>query len=327
MKPLGGIKVIEFTGIGPGPFCGMMLSDMGAQVTRISRLGPADPVTLSSVLNRGRSNIELDLKSPAGLGAAFDLIDAADALIEGFRPGVMERLGLGPEVCLTRNPRLVYGRVTGWGQTGPLSQAAGHDLNYIALTGVLHAVGAPPLNLIGDFGGGGMLLAFGVVCALLEARATGKGQVVDAAMTDGSALLMSMIWGMRANNTWTIFNGSAHFYTAYKCSDGKFISVAAIEPQFYACLREKLNLADSAFDAQMDRNQWPQLKTRLAAIFSQHPRAHWEQVFSGSDACVAPVLDLDEAPQHPHNIARGTFIEVDGVTQPAPAPRFLKVQP
>jgi len=327
MKPLSGIKVIEFSGIGPGPFCGMMLSDMGASVTRISRPSPADPVTLSSVLNRGRTNIELDLKSPAGLDAAFDLIDAADALIEGFRPGVMERLGLGPDVCLNRNPRLVYGRVTGWGQTGPLSQTAGHDLNYIALTGVLHAVGAPPLNLIGDFGGGGMLLAFGIVCALLEARATGRGQIVDAAMTDGSALLMSMIWGMKANNAWTIFNGSAHFYTTYKCSDGKLISVAAIEPQFYASLREKLNLNDPAFDAQMDRNQWPQLKTHLAAIFNQHPRAHWEQVFAGSDACVAPVLDLDEAPQDPHNIARGTFIEVDGVMQPAPAPRFLKGQP
>jgi alpha-methylacyl-CoA racemase len=305
----------------------MMLANMGARVTRISRPGPIDPVTTSPILNRGRIEIELDLKSSSGLASALNLVEKADALIEGFRPGVMERLGLGPEVCLNRNPRLVYGRVTGWGQTGPLSQTAGHDLNYIALTGVLHAVGAPPLNLIGDFGGGGMLLAFGVVCALLEARSTGHGQVLDAAMTDGSALLMSMIWGMKADNAWTIFNGSAHFYTTYKCSDGKFISVAAIEPQFYACLREKLNLTDPVFDAQMDRNQWPQLKTRLAAIFNQHSRAHWEQLFAGSDACVAPVLDLDEAPQHPHNIARGTFIEIDGVTQPAPAPRFLKREP
>jgi alpha-methylacyl-CoA racemase len=319
--------VVEFAGIGPGPFCGMMLADMGARVTRISRPGPADMVTNSAVLNRGRTNIELDLKSAAGRTAALDLVDSADALIEGFRPGVMERLGLGPEVCFPRNPRLVYGRVTGWGQTGPLSQTAGHDLNYIALTGVLHAVGTPPLNLIGDFGGGGMLLAFGVVCALLEARTTGRGQVVDAAMTDGSALLMGMVWGMKADSAWTVFNGSAHFYTTYECSDGKLISVAAIEPQFYASLREKLNLTDSAFDAQMDRRLWPDRKADLAAIFSQHPRAHWERLFAGSDACVAPVLDLDEAPQHPHNIARGTFIEVDGIVQPAPAPRFLKRDP
>ena len=339
MHPLKGIKVVELAGIGPGPFCGMMLADMGAEVTRIARPGSTASLTTSQVLNRGRIDLELDLKSGEGCAAALTLIRTSDALIEGFRPGVMERLGLGPAVCLERNARLVYGRVTGWGQNGPLANTAGHDLNYIALSGVLHTIGekggnpVPPLNLIGDFGGGGMLLAFGIVCALLEACTTGKGQVVDAAMTDGSALLMSMIWGMKASGHWTgrrgenIFDGSAHFYTTYECADGKFVAVAAIEPRFYRLLRDKLRLNDPAFDAQMDREQWPALKDRMAALFRTEPRAHWEQLFAGSDACVAPVLDFEEAPLHPQNIARGAFIERGGVMQPAPAPRFSKPKP
>ena len=334
MAPLTGIQVVEFAGIGPGPFCGMMLADMGASVIRIARPGWEDPVAASPVLNRGRTNLILDLKTTEGQTEALALVETSGALIEGFRPGVMERLGLGPVECLGRNPRLVYGRVTGWGQTGPLAHTAGHDLNYIALSGVLHAIGGPggaplpPLNLIGDFGGGGMMLAFGIVCALLEATRTGRGRVVDAAMTDGSAALMAMIWGMRAAGSWTnrrgenIFDGSAHFYTTYECADGKYISVAAIEPRFYAQLREKLELTDPAFDPQMDRAHWPALKARMAAVFRARTRAEWEHHFRGTDACVAPVLDFDEAPLHPHNLARGTFIKRDGIVQPAPAPRF-----
>ncbi len=321
MGPLAGIRVVEFAGIGPAPFCGMMLADMGADVVRLTRHGARD--SKFDVLHRSRPALAVDLKSSEGRATAWSHIEHADALIEGFRPGVMERLGLGPDACFARNPRLVYGRMTGWGQDGPLRDTAGHDIDYIALTGALHAVGradrnpSPPLNLVGDFGGGGMMLAFGVVCGILEARQSGRGQVVDAAMTDGSALLMSMMYGMHAAGTWSnqreanLVDGGKHFYDTYECADGKWIAVGAIEPHFFAVLLEKLGLASA------DR-------ARLAALFKTKSRDEWATHFADSDACVAPVLDLDEAPRHPHNVARGTFVEVDGVIQPAPAPRFSR---
>jgi alpha-methylacyl-CoA racemase len=324
MGPLEGIKIVEFAGIGPGPFCGMMLADMGAEVTRIDRPGPPT-VGRSNVLNRGRhASHTLDLKSTEGLATALQVIDKSDALIEGFRPGVMERLNLGPDLCLARNPRLIYGRITGWGQTGPLSQAAGHDINYIALTGALSATGnrgckpVPPLNLAGDFGGGGMLLAFGIVCGILETKRSGKGQVIDAAMTDGSALLMSMIYGFKAEGHWSnergsnLVDGGTHFYTTYECADGNYISVGALEPQFYQLLLKKIG-AGSEPD--------------LATIFKTRTRAQWCELLEGTDVCFAPVLNLEEAPHHPHNQARKTFIEIDGVIQPAPAPRFSRTTP
>jgi len=321
MGPLTGIRIVEFAGIGPAPFCGMMLADMGAEVIRINRPGTKEDSF--NVLNRSRTSVEIDLKSAAGVERAMGFIEGADALIEGFRPGVMERLGLGPDACAARNPRLVFGRMTGWGQTGPLADAAGHDINYIALTGALHAIGRagenppPPLNLIGDFGGGGMLLAFGVVCGILEARLSGHGQVVDAAMTDGAALLMAMIYGRKSAGQWSnqresnLLDGGSHFYDTYACADGKWVAVGAIEPQFYSLLLEKLGItvADRA---------------RLKEIFLSKTRADWCALLEGTDACFAPVLDLDEAPKHPHNVARGTFVEVDGVMQPAPAPRFSR---
>ena len=321
MGPLTGIRIVEFAGIGPAPFCGMMLGDMGAEVIRISRPGSGED--RSNVLNRSRTSVEIDLKLAEGVERAMGFIEGADALIEGFRPGVMERLGLGPDACAARNPRLVFGRMTGWGQTGPLANTAGHDINYIALTGALHAIGRsgenppPPLNLIGDFGGGGMMLAFGVVCGILEARLSGRGQVVDAAMTDGAALLMAMMYGMKSAGKWSnkresnLLDGGSHFYDTYQCADGKWVAVGAIEPQFYALLLEKLGLkvADQA---------------SLKALFRSRTRDEWCALLEGTDACVAPVLDLDEAPKHPHNVARGTFVEVDGVMQPAPAPRFSR---
>jgi len=345
--PLAGLRVVEMVGIGPGPFCAMMLADMGAEVIRIE--APRRPGAKSAfpwtgtrfdVLARGRRAVAIDLKQPAGVTATLALIAKADALIEGYRPGVMERLGLGPEVCLKHNPRLVYGRMTGWGQTGPLSQAAGHDINYIALSGALHGMGradsppAPPLNLVGDFGGGAMMLAFGIACGLIEARSSGQGQVVDAAMTDGSALLNAMTFGLKAAGAWSnrrganLLDGGAHFYDTYACADGKFLAVGAIEPAFYAELRQRCRLdADPAFDAQMDARQWPDLKRRLAELLRTKTRDAWCEILEGSDACVAPVLDLDEAPAHPHNRSRATFIELDGVTQPAPAPRFSRTPP
>jgi alpha-methylacyl-CoA racemase len=340
--PLSHLTVIEFAGLGPAPFAGMMLADQGARVIRIDR--PAKPgkgggmaaltARHSDVLSRGRESIALDLKRPEAREVALRLIERADAVIEGFRPGVMESLGLGPDGCLQRRPSLVYGRVTGWGQTGPMAQAAGHDINYIALTGALHSTarrGAPPTptpGLIGDFGGGGMLLVFGVVSAVLQARHSGQGQVVDASITDGSALLASLIYGWRSSGLWNAEagtnngDGGAHFYDAYACADGKFISIGSMEPQFYALLREKCGLDDPAFDAQWDPAQWPALKERVAGVFRQKTRAQWCELLEGSDVCFAPVLDLDEAPQHPHNQARGTFATVNGITQPAPAPRF-----
>jgi alpha-methylacyl-CoA racemase len=333
--PLAGLRIIEFAGIGPAPFCGMMLADHGAEVIRIDRpgaaLNPRDP------LSRGRKSICLDMKNPDGIAAARQLCRDADGLIEGFRPGVMERLGLGPDVLLTDNRRLVYGRMTGWGQTGPYAQAAGHDINYIALSGVLHTVGragerpVPPVNYIGDFGGGGMMLAYGMVSALLSVARGGVGQVIDCAMTDGSALLAGMTWGFHASGMWqdepgtNLLDGAAHFYDTYVCSDGKFISIGAIEPQFYALLREKTGFdADPDFDAQMDRARWPDLKARLAALFATRTRDEWCTVMEMTDVCFAPVLSLNEAPKHPHNVARATFIDVGDGIQPAPAPRYSR---
>ncbi|MFZ6742571.1 CaiB/BaiF CoA transferase family protein [Undibacterium sp. JH2W] len=344
--PLQGVRVIEMVGLGPCPFAAMMLADMGAEVIRIDRkllAGANNPFpmlgTKYDVMARGRRSLALDLKQPEAKAVLLDLIENADILLEGFRPGVMERLGLGPEACQQRNPRLVYGRITGWGQDGPLAQAAGHDLNYIALSGMLHAMGradtppAPPLNLVGDFGGGAMMLAFGVVCAALEARSSGKGQVVDAAMVDGSALLGAMIYGFCAFGAWSgqrganMLDGGAHFYDTYACADGKFISIGAIEPQFYALLLERAGITDPAFNKQMDNRKWPELKEKSTALFKTRTRQQWCELMEGTDICFAPVLDMAEAPEHPHNKARGNFTDVEGIVQPAPAPRFSRTSP
>lgn len=332
MGPLQGIKVVELAGIGPGPFCGMLLSDMGAEVIRVERKG-ARGGSKFDVLSRGRRTIAVDLKKPEGVEAVLKLVEGADILQEGFRPGVTERLGLGPDVCLARNPKLVYGRMTGWGQYGPMSQAAGHDINYISLTGALHAVGTadkpvPPLNLVGDFGGGALYLAMGMLAAVVSAKNTGKGQVVDVSMTDGSASLMSMMYGMKASGMWTdargvnMLDGGAHFYDTYETKDGKHVSIGSIEPQFYALLREKAGLSDAAFDAQHDRSKWPELKAEITRVFKTKTRDEWDALMSGTDVCYGPILSLDEAPSHPHNIERKTFVEIDGVVQPNVAPRF-----
>lgn len=339
--PLQGLKIVEMVGLGPAPFCAMVLSDLGADVLRVDRparsgssVVPDDP--RFDVMARGRPTLSVDLKSGDGIASLLDIVARADALIEGFRPGTMERLGLGPDVCQSGNARLVYGRMTGWGQDGPLAHAAGHDINYIALSGALHAMGprdrkpAVPLNLVGDFGGGGMLLAVGVLAALVEAKQSGKGQVVDAAMTDGSSLLSAMMYGWSAAGWWSdargdnLLDGGAHFYDTYRCADGRFIALGAIEPQFYATLRERCGLTDPEWDRQMDRTRWPELQAKLAVLFETRSRAHWCELLEGTDACFAPVLDRDEAPRHPQNRARGTFVEVDGVIQPAPAPRFSR---
>jgi alpha-methylacyl-CoA racemase len=336
--PLDGVKVVEFAGIGPGPFCGMLLSDLGAEVVRIDRktgpVGGSRPtVDRFSVTARGRRSIALDLKNPDAIETCLKLIEQADIVFEGFRPGVMERLGLGPDVVLKRNPKIVYGRMTGWGQFGPLAQAAGHDINYIALTGALHAIGTdekpvPPLNLVGDFGGGALYLAFGMLAALTHARTTGQGQVVDAAMTDGAASLLAMFYGFRALGMWSgerrnnMLDGGAHFYDTYRCSDGNWIALGSIEPQFYALLVEKAGLSDPQFKNQMNRAEWPELREKLAAVIAAKSRDEWCAIMEGTDICFAPVLTLDEAPKHPHNQARQTFVEVEGVMQPAPAPRF-----
>jgi alpha-methylacyl-CoA racemase len=335
MGPLSGIRIVEFQGIGPGPFAAMLLSDMGADVIRIDRKGGRTPHK-AEITYRGRPAVALDLKKPEAVEAALMLIEKADALIEGFRPGVMERLGLGPEICAKRNPKLVFGRMTGWGQTGPLAEAAGHDINYIALSGALHAIGnaggkpVPPLNLVGDFGGGALYLALGVVSALLEASRSGKGQVVDAAMTDGAASLMAMFYGMSAAGMWqdkrgvNMLDSGTHFYDTYETRDGKWISLGSIEPQFYREMLEKTGITDLDFGAQMDRNAWPALKDKIAAVIRTKTRDEWDAIMLGSDVCYAPVLSLAEAPQHPHNVARETFVEIDGITQPAPAPRFSR---
>jgi alpha-methylacyl-CoA racemase len=343
MGPLSGIRILEFAGIGPGPFCAMVLADLGAEVVRIDRAqnarggDPANPP--SDPLLRGRRNLALDLKQPAAIEAVLRLVAGADALIEGFRPGVMERLGLGPDVCLARNPRLVYGRMTGFGQEGPLAQAAGHDINYIALAGALEPIGRkgqpplPPLNLVGDFGGGGMLLALGVLAGLLEAKKSGKGQVVDAAMVDGAALLMSMFWGMRHAGFMSDERGTnlldtgAHFYEVYECADGKYVSIGSIEPQFYAELVKLSGLDAQTLPHQMDRAQWPAMKSRVAAIFKSKTRDEWCRIMEGTDVCFAPVLAMSEAPSHPHNVQRKTFVEIAGMVQPAPAPRFSRTAP
>lgn len=335
--PLSHLRFVEFAGIGPGPFCGMLLSDLGADVVRIDRAGASGAGGhAADVTGRGRRSVALDLKSEEGVETALKLIEKADGLIEGFRPGVMERLGLGPDVALARNPKLVYGRMTGWGQTGPLSHAAGHDLNYIALTGALGAMGRdgerpyPPLNLIGDYGGGALYLAFGLCAAILNARETGEGQVIDCAMTDGAASLTSMFYGMRAAGIWTdnrednLLDGGAHFYDTYECADGLYVSIGSIEPQFYAILLEKAGLDDPAFAAQMDRSKWPDLKAKIIDVMKTKTRDEWCEIMEGTDICFAPVLSLAEAPGHAHNQARETFVEFEGVVQPAPAPRFSK---
>ncbi len=334
--PLQNVRVLEFAGIGPGPFCAMLLSDMGADVLRIGRAGAPPARGAQDVTSRGRRSIALDLKKPDAIEACLRLVKSADILLEGFRPGVMERLGLGPEQCLARNPKLVYGRMTGWGQEGPLALAAGHDINYIALTGLLHAIGrkgdkpVPPLNIAGDFGGGALYLAMGLCAALFEAERSSKGQVVDAAMTDGSASLMAMFYGMRASGMWSeqtgtnLLDSGAHFYDTYQTQDGKYIALGSIEPQFYALLREKLGLDDGAFDQQMNRDHWPTLKEKISAVVKTKTRDQWCDVMEGTDVCFAPVLSLDEAPDHPHNTARSTFVEIDGVVQPNVAPRFSR---
>ena len=332
--PLSGVKVLEFAGIGPGPFCAMLLSDMGAEVIRIDRKG-ARGGSKFDVTARGRKSIAVDLKNPDAIETVLKLVEQADILQEGFRPGVMERLGLGPDVVLARNPKIVYGRMTGWGQEGPLAHAAGHDINYISLTGALHAIGpkegkpVPPLNLVGDFGGGALYLAMGMLAALHNATATGKGQVVDTAMTDGATSLMSMFFGFMASGMWeddryrNMLDGGAHFYDTYECSDGKFVSLGSIEPQFYALLREKAGLNDPAFDAQMDKGQWPDLKGKLATVIKSKTRDEWCEIMEGTDICFAPVLAIGEAINHPHNAARKTVVEIDGVAQPNVAPRFF----
>jgi alpha-methylacyl-CoA racemase len=338
MGPLQGVKVVEFAGIGPGPFCAMLLSDMGAEVVRIDRKGSRGGSKFD-ITARGRRSIALDLKKPEAVETCLKLIGKADALLEGFRPGVMERLGLGPDIALKRNPKLVYGRMTGWGQTGPLSQAAGHDINYIALSGALHAIGrkgekpVPPLNLVGDFGGGALYLAFGMACGLWEAQRSGKGQVVDTAMTDGAASLMSMFYGFKASGMWSdekgtnLLDGGAHFYDTYETSDGKWVSIGSIEPQFYTLLLEKAGINDPEFEHQMDREKWPALKEKIARVIKTKTRLQWDALMENTDVCYAPVLSLAEAPQHPHNVARETFVHIDGVAQPAPAPRFSRTKP
>jgi len=332
--PLRGLRVLEFAGIGPVPFCGMLLADLGADVLRIDRPGP-DPYDRFSLEARGRRSVVLDLKSSAGVEVALRLIEAADGLIEGFRPGVMERLGLGPEVALARNPRLVYGRMTGWGQTGPYAGMAGHDINYVALAGALHAMGprekpAIPLNLVGDFGGGALYLAFGMLAGILHASRTGEGQVIDCAMTEGTLSLLTLIYGHFQRGTWrdqrasNVIDGGSHFYNVYQCADGEWIALAAIEPQFYAELVRLAGLSDPEFAAQWDAERWPALTERVAAVIRTRTRAEWCAILEGTDACFAPVLKLGEVARHPHHVARNAFVEVDGVVQPAPVPRFSR---
>ena len=334
--PLAGLRIIEIAGIGPGPFCGMMLADHGAEVIRIARPdeGSALSIAAKDPLLRSRRLITLDLKKPEAVLAVRRLAESSDGLIEGFRPGVMERLGLGPETLLSDNPKLVYGRMTGWGQTGPMAADVGHDINYIAISGALHAFGeaggkpVAPINLVGDFGGGGMMLAFGMLAAILQAQATGRGQVVDCAMTDGSALLMSMMWGFRAMGRWgngrgtNLLDGGAHFYDSYETADGKWVAIGSIEPQFYKALRAVMRLDGTEWDAQFAPAMWPRLKAEMARHFKQRSQDDWITAFAGQEACFAPVLGFDDAAAHPHNRARGTFVEAGGVVQPAPAPRY-----
>jgi alpha-methylacyl-CoA racemase len=335
--PLAGLRIVELGGIGPGPFCGMLLADLGADVIRIDRPELVGTSALLPVLHRNRRSVALDLKDPAGVASALRIIDTADGVIEGFRPGVTERLGLGPDDCLGRNPRLVYGRMTGWGQDGPAAQEPGHDINYIAVAGALGAFGpanevpAAPLNLVGDMGGGGLLLAFGITAAILRARISGQGQVVDAAMVDGTAIQLSLVHGLLAQGRWTdergtnLFDGAAPYYRTYRCSDGRFVAVGALEPQFYSAVLRVLGLAgDPVFAEQDDRARWPEMTVRLVELFATRTRDDWAAEFDGRGACVTPVLTLTEAATHPHNAARGTYRDLgDGFVQPGPAPRFL----
>ena len=341
MGPLAGLRVVELQGIGPGPFCGMMLADMGAEIIRVDRSAAVGSGARSSdVLARGRKSVAVDLKNPEGVETVLKLVESADVLLEGFRPGVTERLGLGPDVCLARNPKLIYGRMTGWGQTGTMAHAAGHDINYISLSGVLHAIGegnsrpTPPLNLVGDFGGGGMLLAFGIVAALYERATSGQGQVIDAAMTDGSALLMNSIFGLMSQGVWNqnrgsnLLDGGAHFYGTYETKDGKHVSLGSIEPQFYALLLEKTGLdQDPDLAKQMSRDDWPMLREKLAAVMATKTRDEWDGIMLGTDICYAPILNFEEAVEHPHNQARQTLVRSGDITQAAPAPRFSRTEP
>ena len=334
MGPLNDIKVIEMAGIGPAPFCGMILADMGAEVISVERITAAGRGSSADIASRGKKSIAVDIRKPEGQEIIKKLIDSADVLIEGFRPGVMEKNNLGPDALLNINPKLIYGRMTGWGQTGPLANAAGHDINYIALSGVLGAIGKkespppPPLNLIGDFGGGGMLLALGVCAALNTVNKEGKGQVIDAAMTEGSALLMSMMYGMLSSGIWTdsrdsnLLDGAAHFYGCYECKDGKFVSIGSIEPQFYALLREKMNIDEDIFDNQMDKTSWSALRENLEIRFKEKTRDEWCEIMEGTDICFAPVLSMSEAITHDHNVERNSFFNLDNVIQPSPAPKF-----
>ena len=341
MGPLKGMKIVEMVGIGPAPHCCMLLADMGAEIIRIdrpggNRVGGRDR---NAILNRGRKSLTLDIKNPNGVQTALRLIDQADALVEGFRPGVMERLGLGPDVCLPRNPQLIYGRMTGWGQDGPLASIAGHDINYIALSGALASIGdkergpVPPLNLVGDFGGGGMMMAFGMVCGLLEAQGSGQGQVVDVSMLEGAALLMAGIFQSKASGGWESprgenwLDGGAPFYGTYKCADSEWICIGSIEPQFYGLLRKTLGLTDPLWDRQWDNESWPEQKRQLKDIFLTKSRAEWTEIMGDQDICFAPVMNLDEVLEHPHTKARKVFVTDDGVVQPAPAPRFSRTPP
>src|SRR5271167_439112 len=340
MGTLSGYKIVEFAGIGPAPMCAMLLADMGADVLRIDRAEDAAlGISLDakySLLSRGRKSVAIDLKKPEGVAAAMKLVEKADALLEGFRPQVMERLGLGPDECLKRNPKLIYGRMTGWGQEGPLAHAAGHDINYIALSGVLASIGrkgeapVPPLNLVGDFGGGALYLALGVVAGLLEAQKSGKGQVVDAAMVDGAASLLTAIYGMHASGMWSdkrgdnILDTGAHFYEVYETKDGKHVAIGSIEAKFYAELLRLSGLQGEELPHQQDRKSWPKMKARLKTLFRTKTRDEWCKIMEGSDICFAPVLSMSEAPNHPHMKHRGTFVEENGVTQPGPAPRFSR---
>ncbi len=343
MGPLSGVKIVEMVGIGPGPFCGMMLADMGADVIRVDRAERVQPTFPDTppldLMSRGRPSVGVDLKNPDGVETTLRLVEKADAIFEGFRPGVMERLGLGPDVCMARNPRLVYGRMTGWGQEGPIAHAAGHDINYIALTGALHSIGrrgerpVPPLNLVGDFGGGGLILAFGIVCALVERQSSGKGQVVDAAMVDGASILMTMFHGMRHSGVFRDERGAnmldtgSHYYNTYETADGKYVGIGSIEPQFYAELIRLSGLQGQELPNQHDSSKWQEMEARLAAIFRSKTRDEWCALMEGTDVCFAPVLTIGEAYDHPHNKARNAYVEIAGRFQPAPAPRFSRTAP
>lgn len=341
--PLKGMRIVEMAGIGPGPFACMLLSDMGAEVIRVDRVSPSGLGSLggnpTDFTGRGRRSIAVDLKQAEGVETVLKLVETADAIVEGFRPGVMEKLGLGPDICSARNPKLVYARMTGWGQEGPLAHAAGHDINYVALTGALAAIGTeesgpvPPLNLVGDYAGGSLYLVMGILAALWEARGSGQGQVVDCAITDGVINLMTAIQGFRAMGFWdptqrqaNMLDGASHYYDTYECADGKYITLGSIEPQFYALLVEKLgvDIGEPGFETQFDKAKWVEYKPVVAARIKTKTRAEWCEIMEGTDVCFAPVLDMNEAEQHPHNIARGNFFEQDGFVQSAPAPRFAR---